>query len=240
MSPPPPFLPPPPHPRPQVCPEDKGLRAATCEAGVLTRQDEDVHQGFAVVQPRGHDAVGPQPLGAQFVQLAAGGDGVAAGHHPVIGGRGDDDADPTHEARDEAHYLQARSHHHSDRRVPEPRPSLAAPAPRAGLSLPRSSLSRAREPLAGDSPTQDARSGDRPREAASAAPTARRAHGGDSGAAGQRAPAPRFKPRSPRRRAPIGDGPGSSRPIAGRGPGLGRGAIPRPAGPVPRPVLEVK
>lgn len=74
-------------------------------------KDEDVHQGFAVVETSGHDAVSPQALGAQFVHFSAGGDGVAAGHHPVIGGRCDDDANPTHEARDETHHLKASGYH---------------------------------------------------------------------------------------------------------------------------------
>ena len=107
----------------------------------LTRQDEDVHQGLAVVKPRGHNAVGPQPLGAQLVQLAAGGDGVAACHHPVIGRRGDDDADPSHEARDEAHYLQACGHHHGQPGVPAPRPSLVVPAPGLDGACPSPALS---------------------------------------------------------------------------------------------------
>lgn len=77
-----------------------------------------------MVETSGHDAIGPQPLGAQLVHFSAGWDGVAAGHHPVIGRRGDDDADPTHEARDKAHHLQARGYHggpsdvHPSRTVP--------------------------------------------------------------------------------------------------------------------------
>lgn len=75
-----------------------------------------------MVETSGHDAVGPQPLGSQFVHFSAGGDGVAAGHHPVVGRRGDDDANPTHEARDEAHHLQASGYHgaHSDARAAGP------------------------------------------------------------------------------------------------------------------------
>lgn len=132
-----------------------------------------------MVQPRGHDAVGPQPLGAQFVQLAAGGDGVATGHHPVISGRGDDDADPTHEARDEAHYLQARGHHRGRHPgVPGPSPSLAVPAPGTGRRLPGSSLPCARERLTGDGRLRDAGGGGRPGKAESRAPTALRARRG--------------------------------------------------------------
>lgn len=101
---------------------------------VLTRQDEDVHKGLAVVQPSGHDTVGPQSLGAQLVQLAAGGNSVAAGHHPVIGGRGNYDADPADEASDEAHYLQACGHHRGHRGVlTAPRPSLVVAVPAPGL-----------------------------------------------------------------------------------------------------------
>lgn len=111
---------------------------------VLTREDEDVHEGLAVVETSGHDAVSPQPLGAQFVHFSAGGDGVAAGHHPVIGRRGDDDADPTHEARDEAHHLQACGYHGGSSDVHVARPSRTVPpAPawtRPALGFPSAAL----------------------------------------------------------------------------------------------------
>lgn len=181
--------------------------------GILTRQDEDVHQGLAVVQPRGHDAVGPQPLGAQLVQFAAGGDGVAAGDHPVVGGRGDNDADPAHEARHEAHDLQARGHHGG-------RPALRA-SPRTRCLRPgRGCTGRSWCPS--------------PRPAAPAAtategtsragrPTAR---GGDSARLGSGPRPPFLKARGAARERQWEPGPsraGQSRPGIPRGWGHGRG-----------------
>lgn len=80
-----------------------------------------------MVETSSHDAVGPQPLGAQFVHFSAGGDGVATGHHPVIGGRCDDDANPTHEARDETHHLQASGYHGGRSDVHTARPTRTVP-----------------------------------------------------------------------------------------------------------------
>ena len=90
-------------------------------------------------------------------------------------------------------------------------------------------LSRALEPLAGDSAMQDAGGGGRPGDATS--PAARRAQGEDSRAAGQRAPAPLFKPRRPGRRAPIRDG----SPSAGQLQGGVRSGMWREAGGGGRP-----
>lgn len=202
-----------------------------------------------MVQPRGHDAVSPQPLGAQFVQLAAGGDGVAAGHHPVISGRGDDDADPTHEARDEAHYLQARGHHcgrHPG--VPGPRPALAVPAPGTGRRLPRSSsLPRSR---AADRRRPDVARWRR-RQARERLRAQLRRHdkrtAGTAARLGSAPLPPLFKPRGPGGRAPIGDGPGepanrgAGPGVGGGGAGLGRGRCDLGAQPrIPRSRLESK
>lgn len=95
-----------------------------------------------MVETSGHDAVGPQPLGAQFIHFSAGWDGVAAGHHPVIGRRGDDDADPTHEACDKAHHLQARGYHGGRSDVHPSQTVPLAPA-RTGSALSLSSAALA-------------------------------------------------------------------------------------------------
>lgn len=58
-----------------------------------------------------HDTVCPQPLGSQLIHFPAGGDGVAASHHPVVGGRGHNHPDPPHEAADKSSQVQAGGHH---------------------------------------------------------------------------------------------------------------------------------
>lgn len=138
---------------------------------------------------------------------------VAACHHPVISGRGDgNDADPSHEARDEAHYSGMWP------------PSWPAWSPRAspltscahasaGRRLPLSPRSRAagrRRRDAGRWRWREARRRYKP----SCATGTRR----DSRAAGQRAPAPLFKPRRPGRRAQSATRLPARWPIAGRGP----------------------
>lgn len=77
----------------------------------LTWQDEDVHEGFAVIKTCCHDTVCPQPLGSQLIHLPAGGDGVAASHHPVVGGRGHNHPDPPHKTADKSSQVQAGGHH---------------------------------------------------------------------------------------------------------------------------------
>lgn len=136
-----------------------------------------------MVESSGHDAVGPQPLGAQFVHFSAGGDGVAAGHHPVIGGRCDDDANPTHEASDETHHLQASSYHGGRSDVHTARPARTVP-PEPAWTEPSLGLPSL--------PSRAAGSGilEMEREAASAAAAGTGEPGGDCSAAGQRVPAP--------------------------------------------------
>lgn len=58
-----------------------------------------------------HDTVCPQPLGSQLIHLPAGGDGVAASHHPVVGGRGHNHPDPPHKTADKSSQVQAGGHH---------------------------------------------------------------------------------------------------------------------------------
>ncbi|KAJ1087561.1 hypothetical protein NDU88_000728 [Pleurodeles waltl] len=76
-----------------------------CPSRDVTWQQQDVRQRLAVVQSNGDDAVRPQPPGAHLVQLPAGGDTVAAGQDPVVGGCGDHHPDPTDEAGDEGAKL---------------------------------------------------------------------------------------------------------------------------------------
>lgn len=162
-----------------------------------------------MVETGGHDAVGPQPLGAQFVHFSAGGDGVAAGHHPVIGRCGDDDADPTHEARDEAHHLQARGYHggrsaRPSRTVP-PAPAWTEPA----LGLPSAALASRW--------LRDARRWSR----SGCELRRRQVRTAGTAALLSSAPRPLFKLGGPGQQAPIRDSPGPSRPIADRAPERG-------------------
>lgn len=164
-----------------------------------------------MVETSGHDAVSPQALGAQFVHFSAGGDGVAAGHHPVIGGRCDDDANPTHEARDETHHLKASGYHggrsdvHAARltRIVPPvsswtEPSLGLPSwpsRAAGSGLLEMGRERLRALL-------------RQRAAGTGAP------GGDCSAAGQRVPAPSLNSGARAGKRQSATAPETSRPIA--------------------------
>lgn len=77
----------------------------------LTWQYEDVHEGLAVIEPCSHDTVCPQPLGSQLIHFPAGGNGVAAGHHPVVGGRGHNHPDPPYKTADKSSQVQAGGHH---------------------------------------------------------------------------------------------------------------------------------
>lgn len=58
-----------------------------------------------------YDTVCPQPLGSQLIHFPAGGDGVAAGHHPVVGGRGHNHPDPPDKTADKSSQVQAGGHH---------------------------------------------------------------------------------------------------------------------------------
>lgn len=194
---------------------------------VLTRENKDVHERLAVVETSGHDAVGPQPLGAQFVHFSAGGDGVAAGHHPVIGRRGDDDADPAHEARDEAHHLQACGYHGGSSDVPVARPTRTVPPAlawtRPALGFPSAALAsrwlRDTRGGAGDAASAAVKTG---------------APGGDNSATGQRAPALSLNSVARASKRQSATAPGrADQSRAGRvwqGEGLGEGAAGRPAG----------
>lgn len=79
--------------------------------GTRTWQDEDVHEGFAVIETCRHDAVCPQPLGSQLIHFPAGGNGVAASHHPVVGGCCHNHPDPPDKAADKSSQVQAGGHH---------------------------------------------------------------------------------------------------------------------------------
>lgn len=74
-------------------------------------QRQDLVQGHAVVQRRGDDALGPQAPGAQLIHPDAGRHGVVAGPDPVVGGGGDDDADPARTAGRAAGDLPAHVRH---------------------------------------------------------------------------------------------------------------------------------
>lgn len=58
-----------------------------------------------------HDTVCPQPLGSQLIHFPAGGNGVAASHHPVIGGRCHNHPDPPYKTADKSGQVQAGGHH---------------------------------------------------------------------------------------------------------------------------------
>lgn len=58
-----------------------------------------------------HDTVCPQPLGPQLVHFPAGGNGVAASHHPVVGGRRHNHPDPPDKTADKSGQVQASGHH---------------------------------------------------------------------------------------------------------------------------------
>lgn len=117
-----------------TCPApDKASALPRSEKGrinTLTWQYQDVHEGLAVIEPRCHHTVCPQPLGSQLIHFPAGGDGVAAGHHPVVGGRGHNHPDPAHETADKSSQVQAGGHH------------LRALARRAGQDSARGSAGR--------------------------------------------------------------------------------------------------
>lgn len=78
----------------------------------LTGQAEDVVAVRpAVSERRGDGALGPQSVGAQLVHPDAGVQGEVAGPDPVVGGRGDDDADPARAAGRAADDLPAHERH---------------------------------------------------------------------------------------------------------------------------------
>lgn len=77
----------------------------------LTRQSEDLVESFAVVLGGGDHALGPQTLGLQLVHLLAGVHGVLAGDHPVVGGGGDDDPNPSDTAQQDTREQPAASSH---------------------------------------------------------------------------------------------------------------------------------
>lgn len=64
-----------------------------------------------MIEPCCHDTVCPQPLGSQLIHLPAGGNGVAASHHPVVGGRGHNHPNPPYKAADKSSQVQAGGHH---------------------------------------------------------------------------------------------------------------------------------
>lgn len=76
-----------------------------------TWQYEDVHEGLAMIETCRHHTVCPQPLGSQLIHFPAGGDGVAASHHPVIGGRGHNHPDPPDKTANNSGQVQAGGHH---------------------------------------------------------------------------------------------------------------------------------
>ena len=76
-----------------------------------TWQLQDLRERDAVVDSRGHDALGPGSLDSQLIHLFAGVQAVFAQVHPVIGGHRDDDAQPAEEADEEAAQLEARVGH---------------------------------------------------------------------------------------------------------------------------------
>lgn len=76
-----------------------------------TWQFEHLRQGEAVVPSRGDDALRPGPLGSQLVQPLAGGQAVLADGHPVVRGRGDQDAQPANKADEKAAQLETRVCH---------------------------------------------------------------------------------------------------------------------------------
>lgn len=79
--------------------------------GGLTGQTEDLFPGCAVVQGRGHDALGPQAFRHQLVLPQTDGQAVVAGTDPVVGGRGHDQAYPAHRAGPAADDLPAHERH---------------------------------------------------------------------------------------------------------------------------------
>jgi len=82
-----------------------------------TWQLQDLRQGVAVVESRGDDAFGPGSFGFQLVHLLARVQAVFAHDHPVVGGDGDDDAQPADAADDEAAQLETRVCHLSVKRA---------------------------------------------------------------------------------------------------------------------------
>lgn len=80
-------------------------------SGTHTWQYEDVHEGLAVIETCRHDTVCPQPLGPQLIHFPASGNGVAASHHPVIGGRCHNHPDPPYKTADKSGQVQAGGHH---------------------------------------------------------------------------------------------------------------------------------
>lgn len=64
-----------------------------------------------MIETRRHDTVCPQPLGSQLIHFPAGGNGVAASHHPVVGGRCHNHPDPPYKTADKSGQVQAGGHH---------------------------------------------------------------------------------------------------------------------------------
>jgi len=87
------------------------LRVGRGGRGTRTWQYEDVHKRLAVIETRRHHTVCPQPLGSQLIHFPAGGNGVAAGHHPVVGGRRHNHPDPPYKTADKSGQVQAGGHH---------------------------------------------------------------------------------------------------------------------------------
>lgn len=68
-----------------------------------------------MVPSRGDDALRPGPLGSQLIQPLAGGQAVLADGHPVVRGRGDQDAQPANKADEKAAQLETRVCHGAHR-----------------------------------------------------------------------------------------------------------------------------
>lgn len=64
-----------------------------------------------MVESRGDDTVRPRALGPELIHLLAGVQTVFAHVHPVVGGCGDDDAEPAEAADEKAAQLQTRVPH---------------------------------------------------------------------------------------------------------------------------------